>query len=183
MTKKKKIIIGAVVVFGLLIIIGVAGSGSKSNTTNSSQANDSNKNQSKATAVAKINEPARDGKFEFTVKSVSCGKTAIGPNEYMTKNAQGQFCEVSLSVKNIGNEAQQFYSQDQFLYNASDQKFSADGQATMYTSPNGDAWINQINPGNSMEGILVFDLPKDQTPVLAELHDSPYSGGVRINLQ
>ena len=183
MTKKKKIIIGVVVVFGLLIVIGIAGSGSKSTTTSSTQANEPQKSESKSATVAKLNEPARDGKFEFTLKSVSCGKTTIGPNEYMQKTAQGQFCEVSLSVKNIGNEAQQFFSQDQFLYNASNQKYSADAQATMYTSANGDAWINQINPGNSMEGILVFDLPKDQQPTLAELHDSAYSGGVKINLQ
>jgi len=29
----------------------------------------------------------------------------------------------------------------------------------------------------------VFDLPKDKTPVTAELHDSAFSGGVKVNLQ
>ena len=183
MTKRKKIVIGVVAAVGLLIVIGIASGGSKQSASTSSNNNNQQKNQTKTATVAKLNEPARDGKFEFTVKSVTCGKATVGANEYLKKTAQGQYCEVSLSVKNIGNEAQQFFSMNQALYNASNQKYSADDQATAYMSANGDAWINQINPGNSVDGIVVFDLPKDQTPTTAELHDSAYSSGVKVNLQ
>lgn len=104
----------------------------------------------------------------------------------MTKTAQGQYCLLSVSVKNIGNEAQTLSSSEQFLFNASNQKYSADDTATLYAAPSdsaGSSWFNNINPGNTVEGVIVFDLPKDQKPVSAELHDSGLSNGVKVNLQ
>ena len=133
--------------------------------------------------MAKIGEVARDGKFEFTVTSVECGKPSVGTNQYLTKQAQGQFCLVNVTVKNIANEAQTFDSSSQYVYDAANAKFSSDGTASLYANPEGSTFLNQINPGNSVSGILVFDLPKDKTPTMAELHDSSFSGGVKVNLQ
>lgn len=173
----------------LLIIIvlgaaaGAGGSDNKTNTTSNSTTSTSTqqaKAESKAT-VAKVGEPARDGKFEFVAKSIKCGVPNIG-SEYLTKTAQGQYCLLSVSVKNIGNEAQSLFSGNQYLFNASDQKYSADDTATMYAAPSGASWYSEINPGNTVEGTIVFDLPKDQTPIKAELHDSALSNGVSVNL-
>lgn len=172
--------IGALIVVG--IIASAAGGGSKTNTNTGSNDNKQAKTENKP-ATAKIGEVARDGKFEYTVASVECGKTSAGTNEYLTKQAQGQFCFVNVTVKNIGNEAQTFDSSSQYLYDAANAKFSADGTASLYANPQGSTFLNQINPGNSVSGILVFDLPKDKTPVTAELHDSAFSGGVKISLQ
>lgn len=175
-------VIGAFIVIG--IIASAAGGGSKTNNSSSSGNGEANKTESKkADATAKIGETARDGKFEFTVASVECGKTSAGTNEYLTKQAQGQFCFVNVTVKNIGSEAQTFDSSSQYLYDAANAKFSADGTASLYANPQGSTFLNQINPGNSVSGILVFDLPKDKTPVTAELHDSAFSGGVKVSLQ
>lgn len=174
-------VIGAFIV--IAVIASAAGGGSKTNNTGGS--NDSKK---AATAdnkpvMAKIGETARDGKFEFTVASVECGKASVGTNEYLTKQAQGQFCLANVTVKNIGSEAQTFDSSSQYLYDAANAKFSADGTASLYANPQGSTFLNQINPGNSVTGILVFDLPKDKTPTIAELHDSSFSGGVKVSLQ
>lgn len=63
------------------------------------------------------------------------------------------------------------------------QEYSADDTATMYNSTDtASTWYNDINPGNSVGGVIVFDIPKDQTPVSAELHDSAFSNGVKVNL-
>jgi hypothetical protein len=76
------------------------------------------------------------------------------------------------------------FSSNQKLLNADGKQYSADDTATMYASSDGSgSWYNNINPGNSVEGTIVFDIPKDQTPVTAELHDSAFSGGVKVNLQ
>lgn len=182
--KRHKIltVIGAFIVIG--IIASAAGGGSKTNTSTSSndKQSDTTKTDNKS-AMAKVGEVARDGKFEFTVASMECGKASVGTNEYLTKQAQGQFCLVNVTVKNIGNEAQTFDSSSQYLYDAANAKFSADGTASLYANPQGSTFLNQINPGNSVTGILVFDLPKDKTPITAELHDSSFSGGVKVNLQ
>lgn len=159
------------------IVSSALGGGSDSSKSNST----SKKTESTAT-VAKVGEVAKDGKFEFTVSSVECGKTSVGTNEYLTKTAQGQYCLLNISVKNIGDEAQSLLSSNQYLLNAGGQKYSADDVATMYNTPNGTSWYNDINPGNSVTGAIVFDVPKDQTPTTAELHDSAFSGGVKVSL-
>lgn len=165
-----------------LFVIGVissaVGGGSKSGTGTSSS-----KSSSKAAETAKVGQAANDGKFEFTVSSVECGKASVGTNQYLTKTAQGQYCLLNVTVKNIGDQAQSLLSSNQYLLNASGQKYSADDVATMYNTPNGTSWYNDINPGNSVNGAIVFDVPKDQTPTTAELHDSAFSNGVKVNLQ
>ncbi|OGL29629.1 hypothetical protein A3D14_01320 [Candidatus Saccharibacteria bacterium RIFCSPHIGHO2_02_FULL_47_12] len=181
--KKHKILTVALALV-LVFIIAAAASGSDSNKTDSSSSNSSSEQsqQTPKNSTAKTGEPARDGKFEFVVKSIICGKPNVG-SDFTTKTAQGQYCLLDVSVKNIGNEAQSLYSGNQFLFNSTGQKYSADDTATYYAAPSGNTWYDNINPGNSVEGVIVFDIPKDQTPTSAELHDSALSGGVKVNLQ
>ncbi len=138
--------------------------------------------EEKKDTTAKIGQAVRDGKFEFTVTKIECGQPSVGSG-YLTKSAQGQYCFLSVSVKNIGDESQSLLSSNQYLYNASGQKFAADDVASMYTTDGSSSWYSNINPGNSVSGIIVFDLPKDQTPIKAMLHDSAFSGGASVNLQ
>lgn len=183
--KKHKILTVILVLVFLSVIGGAAGGGNKTSTTNTDNSKQSNSTTStnNKPAMAKIGEAARDGKFEFTVKSVECGKASVGTNQYLTKQAQGQFCLLSVTVKNIGNEAQSLFSANQKLLNNQGQQYAADDVATTYAAPQGNTWYSNINPGNSVEGVIVFDIPKDQAPTVAELHDSAYSGGVKVSLQ
>lgn len=176
--KKHKIL----TVIGVIVLLGIIGGNKSTNSTSSSSKTDTAKTDNKP-SIAKIGQPARDGKFEFTVKSIECGKPSVGTNQYLTKTAQGQFCLLTVSVKNIGNDAQSLFSANQKLLNAQNQQYAADDVATTYAAPEGSTWYSNINPGNSVEGVIVFDIPKDQTATTAELHDSAYSGGVKVSLQ
>lgn len=167
----------------IAVIAQAAGGGSKSNNSSYSDGSGVTKSEDKKATTAKLNEAARDGKFEFIVKGVECGKTTIGANQYLTKNAQGQFCLMTVNVKNIGNEAQGFFGSNQKLLNAENQQYAADDAAGVYVDQNYSTLFSNINPGNSVEGVIVFDIPKDQTPVSAELHDSAFSSGVKVHLQ
>ena len=40
-----------------------------------------------------------------------------------------------------------------------------------------------VNPGVTISGTLVFDVPASVTPVYAMLHDSELSNGVKASLQ
>lgn len=174
-----------------LVVIGVvsSASGNVADNTTSSNTGSSNtepkkQEEKKPVAMAKVGEAARDGKFEFTVKSIECGKDTVGANEYLQKKAQGQFCLLNVTVKNIGDKPQGLFSTNQKLFNGQGQEYAADDTATMYAAPDmGSTWYSNINPGNSVEGAIVFDLPKDVTPTRAELHDSAASGGVEVSLQ
>lgn len=173
-------VILAIVAIG---VIASAAGGGKSNTNNSSSSSSNSSKAESRSQTIKVGEAARDGKFEFVVKSIQCGQPSVGSNQYLTKTAQGQYCLLAVTVKNIGNEKQSLFSTNQKLLDAANKQYSADDTATLYAAPNGSSWYSDINPGNSVEGTIVFDVPKDVTPTVAELHDSAYSGGVKVSLQ
>jgi hypothetical protein len=129
---------------------------------------------------AGLNQPVRDGKFEFTVTKVACGRKTVGSNEFTRATATGKFCVAGVKVENIGNEAQDFHASSQFLYDQQDRQHSVDNDAWLALETN--AFLEEINPGNKVTGTLVFDVPKDTKPTKLELHDSPFSGGVEVQL-
>ena len=131
-------------------------------------------------AAPGIGTPARDGKFEFTVTSVESGVARVG-DDVFGKDAQGQFTLVHVTVTNIGDKAQYFDGSSQKLVDAQGRTHSADGSAAIYLG-DAESFLNQINPGNSVQGTVVFDIPADATPVSLELHDSPFSGGVTVHV-
>lgn len=170
-----------------VILIGAIGSamgGDKAAETKSSTADNASQEEKKPDTTAKLNQAARDGKFEFVVKSVECGKESVG-GQYLSKTAQGQYCLITMSVKNIGDKPQSLFSSNQKLFNDAGQEYSADDTATIYNAPSDSSgtWFSEINPGNTVEGAIVFDVPKDQKVVRAELHDSAASMGVKVSLE
>jgi hypothetical protein len=116
------------------------------------------------------------------VSKVDCGKTRLEDTNF-GKDAQGQFCVVNVKVENIGREAQTLDASSQYLYGSGGQRFDADTEAALYLGVNQTrTLLEDINPGNSVNGILVFDIPKNEKPTKIELHDSPFSGGVTVEL-
>jgi len=180
---KHKILTVILVLILLAAIGGASGSNKTANNATTTSKTSTTTAKKSTAQTAKIGEPARDGKFEFVVQSVQCNVMSVGDNPYLTKTPQGQFCLLDVTVKNIGNEKQSLFSENQKLMDSSNKQYSADDQATIYAAPNSATWYSDINPGNSVEGKIVFDLPKSVTPTIAELHDSAYSGGVKVNLQ
>lgn len=131
-------------------------------------------------AGAKVGAGVRDGKFEFTVTRVEAGVKRVGP-DFMAQKAQGQFVLVHLSVTNIGDEPQTLVDSEQKVRDAAGRQFSSDSVAAMLMDGN-DVFFNQINPGNTVKGVLVYDMPKGAKPTSIELHDSMFSGGVVVSL-
>lgn len=127
-----------------------------------------------------MNQPVRDGKFEFVVSGMDCTKTKVG-DQYLNKTAQGKFCIVALSVKNVGDQAQTFSDFDQKAKDAQGRTLDADSTAGIYLKES-NSWLNKINPGNQVKGSIVFDVPKDGTLTELTLHDSAFSGGVAVKL-
>jgi hypothetical protein len=123
----------------------------------------------------------RDGKFEFTVSGVNCSKNVIGTPP-VSKTAQGVFCMVAVKVANVGNEAQTFDASSQKAHDASNREYSADSSAAIYLGDAGKSFLEQPNPGSAVNGQLVYDVPKGTKLAQIELHDSPFSGGVEVNL-
>lgn len=130
--------------------------------------------------ASQVGKKVRDGKFEFTVTKVKCGRSLVGSSDF-GKKAQGQFCEVSVTVKNIGDEPQSMFGDNQYLFDSKNRKYSADTEAAIYLKDSNTLY-EEINPGNSLKGTLLFDVPKGIKPAKLELHDSAFSGGVDVRL-
>lgn len=132
--------------------------------------------------AAGIGDPVRDGKFEFVVSGVDCSKSVVG-NQYLNEKAQGKFCVVSMSVKNIGSEPQLFAGGNQKAYDGAGSEFTNNTTAELYANDSNETFLNDINPGNRVKGKVVFDVPESTTLTTVELHDSIWSGGVKVNLK
>lgn len=161
-----------------------AGTGSQTSSASSSADDTSSSadasESSEPPAAATIGTPVRDGRFEFTVTSVEPGIEHLGTDAFGV-DAQGQFLLVHLTVANIGDQAQYFDGSSQKLTDTEGRTHSADGAAAIYLDDS-HSFLNQINPGNTVEGIVVFDIPEDAVPASIELHDSAWSGGVSVTL-
>jgi len=127
-----------------------------------------------------IGDPVRDGNLEFVVDSVRCGVDSVGRSLFR-QTATGQYCVVSLSVRNVKNEPRTFSIVNQKLRDG-DREFSASIVATMAENGSADLINTELNPEQSAEGVLVFDVPDSVRPDYLELHDSLLSGGVRVQV-
>ena len=165
----------------IIVIFAIANSmsgGSSSNEAGSSAGGATTSANGKTAAA--IGTPVRHGKFEFTVTALDPAKSTIGTGS-ISKTAQGQFVLVHVTVRNIGNQQQSFDQSSQKMIDQQGRQLSPDTTAGVYVDPNN--FLAQINPGNSVEGLLVYDIPKDAVPTKLQLHDSPFSGGVTVQLK
>ncbi|NUR91590.1 MAG: DUF4352 domain-containing protein [Nonomuraea sp.] len=130
--------------------------------------------------TAGIGAKVRDGKFEFTITKL--GRQSQVGDSFLGKQAQGEFLLVHVTVENIGDEAQSFLGNVQKLYDAKGREYEASAEAALYLKDSKSLY-EQINPGNKVDGIVLFDIPKNVEPAEIELHDSMFSDGVRVSLR
>ena len=192
--KKKRFIIPGGFVALMMIIAMTSGGGSEepaaADDASSTAAADSTEAQSAGAsedaaqeedATPGLKTPVRDGKFEFTVKSVECGEDKIG-SSFMAEKAQGQFCIAKVKVSNIGDESQMFDGTSQYLYDQDGREFTASTEAA-FVLPESQSFLEDINPGNTVTGKVIWDVPAagfEATEL--ELHDSMFSEGVEVSL-
>ena len=175
-------VILAIVVLGVLIrLVG----GSSSETPTPAPAGSSVSEEAAPAAPAEstqpgIGVPVRDGKFEFVVTAIAPPVATVG-SEYLTQTAQGEFVQVTMSVRNIGDRAQSLDASSQKLLDADGKQYSVDSLATAYLDEG--IGYEQINPGNALDTTVVFDVPVGTVPAEIELHDSAFSGGTTVALR
>ena len=194
--KKKRVIFPTLLLLLIVIIVVANSGGGSKSTTASAPATTASAPATSAPTAPKSSAPApkattkalpavgtavRDGKFEFTVVSVKSGVATVGPSGF-GETAQGQFVLVDVKVSNVGNQSQSLYDGNQYVYDTSGRKYTANSMAGIEVNGNSSVFLQGINPGNSVEGTLVYDVPKGVTPVSIEFHDSMFSGGVKASL-
>jgi hypothetical protein len=168
-----------VAVLAVLFIIGKIGYNIGSTPPPADAANAPSATTS-APPRAGIGQEVRDGNFGFIVTSVDVSKTARDPSiQFEIVPKQGQFVNVHLTVRNVGDRPQTFFAYNQTLQIGANQ-YSSNNEATMWTQ----GMTVQINPGNSIQAVVSFDVPSGTSnDGVLTVHDSLSSGGARISLR
>ncbi|MEU8897070.1 protein kinase [Nocardia sp. NPDC048505] len=127
--------------------------------------------------IAPAGSAVRDGKFEFEVTGVESGVPKVG-----SQRATGSFLIVTLTVRNIADEAKWFTPFGQKLFDSAGNQLDPHLLATFLQGNGKHRNTIKLEPGESATGKLVFDIPDSVTPSRLALHDSPFSGGASIAL-
>jgi hypothetical protein len=175
----------AVIVFVVVVFMNThtdvkhTPSASKTSTATSAAATPSAAPTTAVPSEAGAGQEVRDGAFTFLVTGIDRRNViadAQFPDE-VKKQAQGEFLIVNMKVTNVGEAPQSYF--------ASFNKLAAGG--ITYT-PDDDAWVYlgntvaDINPGDSINTSVVFDVPVGTAPESIELHDVAFSNGVIVKL-
>jgi hypothetical protein len=190
----KAMLIGAAVLVVLVVVaVIVSGGGSSSGTSGSgpdatsvaapeqeTSKQETPQKEEEKPKEAGIGDVVKDGKFSFKVTKVEKGLSKVGQG-FATSKAQGQYVLVHVTVKNIGDEAQMFSDSEQKLIDSKDREYDADSGAAIWLEDS-NGFLKNINPGNSVKGFVLFDVPKNFKLKAIKLHDSIFSGGVTVTL-
>lgn len=178
---KKLLKWGAIAIVVIIIIGAVSGGGKNTNTTTNTG---STKNEvKKEEPIAKIGEAVTANSLAFTVSDISKAKTLGGA--YVKKNAQGTFNIITLNIKNVGKETVTIDSSMIRLTDSQGRKFdrSIDGQTAKGMSQGSvDLFLQQVQPGLSVNGDIVFDLPDDATDLKLLVKGSLFGTEKQISL-
>ncbi|MEP9392376.1 DUF4352 domain-containing protein [Gordonia sp. VNK1] len=175
-------IVGALVVLFIIIVAAVSAGGSDDSASSGTSGGPATATEENGDQAAGLNTPVRDGKFEFVVTGVEKGLASVGDNPYLTEQAQGQFVVVTMTVKNISDQAYGFSPSDQKLFDGQGRSFEPSTSAQIALGGSDIPVWDNINPGNTVTAKVVYDMPQDAVPASIELHDSAFSGGVTVNL-
>jgi hypothetical protein len=67
-----------------------------------------------------------------------------------------------------------FTGSDQTLLDAQGHEFEADSGTALMNVPDSESSLTDINPGNSVDSVVVFDVPEGLTPAAIERHESMF---------
>ena len=130
-----------------------------------------------------IGEAVTANDLSFTVTDISKAKS-LG-SSYTKKDAQGTFNVVTIIVKNIGKETATIDSSMMKITDSQGRTFdrSIEGQtAKGLAQGKVDLFLQQVQPGLSVTGDIVFDLPDDATDLKLIVKGSMFGTEKQISL-
>ena len=145
-----------------------AGNGWGSNTETASES---------PTTASGSGPQASDGGLTFAVTGVESAPSMQYQDAPVEKTAQGEFFIVHMTVSNSGEAPVTYLGTLQKL-KAGGTTYSIDDEATFYLN----GGLSELNPGDTADVAIAFDVPPGTTPESLEVHGDPTSAGVEVPL-
>lgn len=117
--------------------------------------------------TAGIGDTVTSGDIAFTIHEVTESDT-VGEG-FMATDAKGVFKAVEVTMENTGSNAATMMSMSHYAYDADGNEYQTSPDAVMGDSP----FLEQTNPGQSVEGSLYYDVPEG-----TELVEVKFTGGM-----
>ena len=180
MFRRITLVTAATAIAAGLALTGCSG-GTTAAGTPGGAANGNTSSAPAAPAAPGLNTPITVGSFEYTALGVQDIGATAGTSP-LTATAQGTFLQVDLKIANTGNSSATFIVNYVKLVDAAGKTYDADASATLYASPDQNAWVAGINPGNAIQGPILFDVPAGTAPASIQVSDNAFSKGQTITL-
>ena len=131
--------------------------------------------------AAPASEAVRDGTMEFVVNNVKRTQTVVNPaDSSASAKAQGEFIIIDMTVRNISNDVQTYFTGNQKLI-AGGKHYGDSIDAELYL-PNSEL-TSQINPGSMIDTAVAFDVPPGTVADALEVHDFAFSPGATVPIR
>lgn len=145
----KKILIGLGILFVVIIILGMASGGSKSEPTKVGE--DGNSSKAQEQKEYKISDVVKLGEREFIVNSVR----RSGAFNYNTPDAGNEYVIVNVTIRNLGK--------DEISYNPYDfkvQDVNGAQESTAFAVLDDSLKSGTLAPGGKVTGSMPFEVPQ-----------------------
>jgi len=179
---RHKVLTG-ILVFIVFIVVVSASGGDSSNGGSGDSGSKQAQSQKQEKITAKIGEQVQSGDLAFTVNGVK-EYQSLG-NSFTSKDAQGVFKVVSLKIENVGKETKTIDSSMIKLTDSEGRTFerSIDGQtAKGLAQGQVDLFLQQVQPGLSVNGEIVFDVPETAEGLMIELRGGLFATPAEVKL-
>lgn len=127
--------------------------------------------------TAGIGDTVTSGDIAFTVHEVT-ESDSVGEG-FMATDAKGLFKVVEVTMANNGNDAATMMSMSHYAYDSDGNEYQTSADAVMGDSP----FLEQTNPGQSVEGSLYYDVPEGTELVKVEFTGGMLSDPVVVSLK
>lgn len=162
------LVILVVLIIGVVVAVGIGGGGETAGSGSGEEAANQ-PGATKANAVA-IGEPVKAGKVEWTVvtaREAKSLKSAFGGGK-----TDGNFVIVDFNFTNGNKEAVTLDSESFRLIDSEGREFEVDTDTFEYVEPDKDIFLDQVNPGVSKEGEVIFTVAPDASDFTLQAGDT-----------